>query len=700
LRLAPWLAGATAFVLYALTAAPSIAALFDDSLEFQLVLPTFGIAHPTGYPLYTLLGGLWSRLLWPFGAWAWRVNLLSALAAAVTVGLVFALAQRLASGGEEAAARSPRPIHQSSCSPHAACGLPEHSPSSPRTRRAGYAAVVAGSAAALVFALGPVWTAQATLAEVYALHNLLLAALLLVTVQIGAQASSSAAQGEQTRTSALQWRVALLALLVGLGLAHHRTIALALPGVAVYLLWSVPGIWRPRRAWLLWLAALLLPLLLYLYLPLRAAMGAADLHGSYTNTWAGFWEHVLARGYGGFFAPSALSVERSAGQWLALALAQVGWIGGALAVLGCAGLLDRRRRKEWVLVLLVLVVNLLFALAYRVADQEVFLLPVFLCLSLLAGNGAAVVATALRRHPHEGVRTEHERAEQGAPHEGVRTERDAIHPLTRSPAHPLIVFLLLLLLVWNPGRGAPVNRSGDWAVHDYAVDMAKVAFPPGAVVLGLEGEVTALKYMQAAEGLGTNAAPVAADDPARRAALLAEAVAGGAPAYLTRDLEGIATAYSFSGEGPLVRAWPRGTAQVGAPQHALGLAMAGGDLRLEGYDLQRLEWAGGPALRLNLYWRPTAAPAQTFKTSIRLLGADGAPLTYTDGAPAVFDQFPLRQVAPTNTWLPGELVRDAYAFYLPPGAEGGTLQVILYDAETLAEAGRWEAAIGAPLSEP
>ena len=42
---AVWLA---AFGLYALTAAPSIVAFFDDTLEFQLVGPTFGIAHPTG----------------------------------------------------------------------------------------------------------------------------------------------------------------------------------------------------------------------------------------------------------------------------------------------------------------------------------------------------------------------------------------------------------------------------------------------------------------------------------------------------------------------------------------------------------------------------------------------------------------------------------------------------------------------------
>ena len=65
-----WLIGAAALLLYGATAAPGIVELFDDSLEFQLVAPTFAIAHPTGYPLYTLLGGLWSRVIFPVGNWA------------------------------------------------------------------------------------------------------------------------------------------------------------------------------------------------------------------------------------------------------------------------------------------------------------------------------------------------------------------------------------------------------------------------------------------------------------------------------------------------------------------------------------------------------------------------------------------------------------------------------------------------------
>jgi hypothetical protein len=444
-------------------------------------------------------------------------------------------------------------------------------------------------------------------------------------------------------------------------------------------------LWRPRPVWLLWLLALGAPLLLYFYLPLRAAAGAVDLHGSYTNTWQGFWDHVLARGYTGFFTSTVLSVARTPAQWFDLALAQVGWMGLVLAVIGVtwAFLPERRaagknqgywneRRRGWLLVFFVLAANLIFALLYRVGDQEVFLLPVFLCLALLAGGGVAAIG------------------------EAILARRAAPGGAGDAGGWALIVALIALLL-WNPGRGPLANRSDDWAAHDYAVDMATVPFEPGSTVIGLEGEVTALKYMQAAEGLGTAATPVAADDPARRRETLAAAVASGAPAFLTRELEGIAAPgaaapYSFSGEGPLVRVWPRGEAQAGTPQHTLAVPMDEGRLLLTGYDLQRLDWAGGPTLRVSLYWQPSSDLPRVLKVSLRLLDPNGKPLGYADGAPAVLDQFPLRQVAPTTTWLPGETLRDVYTLPLLPTAhaEPSTLQLIVYDAETVAEVGRWE----------
>ena len=133
-RLIAWGLGLAALALYGMTAAPTVATVFDDSLEFQVVLPTLGIAHPTGYPLYTLLGWLWTHLL-PLGDAAYRANLFSALAAALTVALLYRLLARVTG------ARVPALL------------------------------------AAAVFAISPLWGSPATLAEVYALHGLFLVAL-------------------------------------------------------------------------------------------------------------------------------------------------------------------------------------------------------------------------------------------------------------------------------------------------------------------------------------------------------------------------------------------------------------------------------------------------------------------------------------------------------------------------------------------
>ena len=126
-----WGLSLAALALYVATLAPSVATVFDDSLEFQVVLPSLGIAHPTGYPLYTLLGWLLSRL--PVGDLAYRVNLFSALAGAATIGVLFLVARRLGSGRLPAALMS------------------------------------------VVFALSTTWWSQATIAEVYTLHGLAVA---------------------------------------------------------------------------------------------------------------------------------------------------------------------------------------------------------------------------------------------------------------------------------------------------------------------------------------------------------------------------------------------------------------------------------------------------------------------------------------------------------------------------------------------
>ena len=78
-----------AFVLYAVTCSPFVGS--EDVAEFQALAASHGIAH-AGYPLYLLALEAFYRL--PFMTAPWRANLVSALAAAVAVGLFAAIAIR------------------------------------------------------------------------------------------------------------------------------------------------------------------------------------------------------------------------------------------------------------------------------------------------------------------------------------------------------------------------------------------------------------------------------------------------------------------------------------------------------------------------------------------------------------------------------------------------------------------------------
>jgi hypothetical protein len=55
-----FLVALTSFVVYVRTLAPTVT--FIDSGELAAVASTLGVAHPTGYPLFTLLGWVFSRL--------------------------------------------------------------------------------------------------------------------------------------------------------------------------------------------------------------------------------------------------------------------------------------------------------------------------------------------------------------------------------------------------------------------------------------------------------------------------------------------------------------------------------------------------------------------------------------------------------------------------------------------------------------
>jgi hypothetical protein len=191
------------FGLYALTSPRSVA-LEDDGL-FVLSSYFLGIEHPPGYPLFTLIGHLFSKL--PFGEVAYRVHLASALFGGLTGALAWLCTRRLVAGR-----------------------LPAY-------------------VAALALGLSPVFWSQAIIAEVYTLNTFFF--LLLVYLGIAACPPGSEAPAPRAERL-LPW----IALLFGLSLSNHWPLMLLVAPGFVVLLWPLRGAILQRAGLLAILAVL------------------------------------------------------------------------------------------------------------------------------------------------------------------------------------------------------------------------------------------------------------------------------------------------------------------------------------------------------------------------------------------------------------------------------------------------------------
>jgi hypothetical protein len=342
-----WLIGAGLFVgsflLYIDTLAPSVATIFDDSLEFQLVCYLPGIAHPTGYPLYTLLGKLFTFL--PLGDVAYRVNLMSAFFASFTVALLYSTLKLMTS------MRVP---------------------------------AILGAA---IFAVSPVFWSQAVIAEVYTLNAAFMALTLCLLLAWARtyEEPSPMSSGILSQPTTL---LSLLALVYGLSLTHHRLMLLLAPATIIFLLVVDRRLFTNVRLLARLVILFLAPLSLYLYIPLRGTT-MSSLDGVYQNTLQGFISYVAAGSYGIFLTENPLQQSRDLAFYLTVLRAQFTWVG---LVLGAAGLVWSFKRPKVALLLMISFVTIaLFVMGYQVPDIEVFLIPLFVICALWIGKGFAAL---------------------------------------------------------------------------------------------------------------------------------------------------------------------------------------------------------------------------------------------------------------------------------------------------------------------
>jgi tetratricopeptide (TPR) repeat protein len=214
--------------------APGLVA--GDGGELVTAAFTFGIPHPPGYPLWTLIAHAFSSL--PVGCPAFRVTLLSLSSWALATALLgLLLARRWGSGWQSFAV---------------------------------------GYGFSFFIAFGPLCLFQAVRPEVFGLHYLLSACFLWMILEpCPAYFTGSC-------------------FLLGLGLAHHHTLLLVTPAWA----WAYRQTLRRPLNCFFGAFFITLGLSLYLILPIRSNLHPFDNWG-HPNQWSQFLAHVMRFQYGG-----------------------------------------------------------------------------------------------------------------------------------------------------------------------------------------------------------------------------------------------------------------------------------------------------------------------------------------------------------------------------------------------------------------
>ncbi len=341
-------AGVVAVVLFALYAAtsPRTVMLEDDGL-FVLSSYFLGVEHPPGYPLYTLIGHLFTKL--PFGSVAYRVHLASAFFGALAGSAVWLVARRLIPG------RLPAYL--------AAFGL----------------------------GFSPVFWSQAIIAKgTYTLNTF----LVLVLMYLGLRACPPGAPPDARDRRVLP----VMALLFGLGLSNHWPLMLLVAPAFLILLW--PRRIEILRRFPLLLGCALLGLLPYAWMVYLSQTPLPINFDGPLQSFSEFWFFVSRAGYQG------VDISRSS-NWLdkikffrflgSQLLIQFALLGTLLAGAGVANL--RRTLGDRVSAFLVaaflgpsVVLLLLLGFDYDSVEAHVFHvypLPAYAVVALWMGLGLA-----------------------------------------------------------------------------------------------------------------------------------------------------------------------------------------------------------------------------------------------------------------------------------------------------------------------
>jgi 4-amino-4-deoxy-L-arabinose transferase-like glycosyltransferase len=341
-KLGLMLTAAVPTLAYLLTMPPTVYGL--DSAELTVGAYTLGLVHPPGYPLYLLLGKLFTWL--PVGDVGFRTNLMSAAFGVLTLMFVYSIARRL-------------------------------------TRD-----TVVALAAALFLGFSWYFWTDAIVAEVYTLQSAVSAGLLWLLLVWRA-----------TRNA--KWLYAF-ALVAGLGFANYPATALLAPGLLAFIWLTDRRALLDGRRFVVVSAIFAVGCLVYAYLPVRYLarpafnyMGTYDAAGIFRPTDLTSLSELWYVATGGPFhgLAFAYTAPELLGQIAQYTYFLWGNFLGVGLPLGVLGLIHGWQRDRTVAIAsgLMYTIYAAFFISYRVVDKHTMFLPSYVIWALWIAWGYSAV---------------------------------------------------------------------------------------------------------------------------------------------------------------------------------------------------------------------------------------------------------------------------------------------------------------------
>jgi hypothetical protein len=420
-----FLSGIISFIIYFLTTSRSIGEI--DSGELAAVQATWGIAHPTGYPMFSLLGYLYSKL--PIAEpLIFQLNLFQAILNSLTVIILNLTIHKILE--------------------NLYLFVDEKKFSYLHTLRLNDNIVKSVSfLSALVFAFSITFWKQATRVEVYSLQIFLTSIIIYYLLRVVISSS------ENKVVENKNWY--LIAILIGLAFSNHLMTLYLLPAtIYTFFVVNKPS----KRSYILFTQLMLISFSIafffYLLMMFRAQSNPEYTFMNEPRSFGALIDYVRGKYYESKMFQGIESVKKQSYQFLNILSFsnESGFTGGEFGFFiipvfsGMVFILIFLKRLR-IFYSLLIITSLFFVLNYSIPDIDEYFLVIFLLFTI-----ASAIVT------------------------GILTQ------LIWKVKLVLLVFLYALLF-WQVKSNYPeIDRSNDYVIEDYATEVLNL-LPSNAIVL-------------------------------------------------------------------------------------------------------------------------------------------------------------------------------------------------------------------------